>query len=37
MRRFRKELLMARVEADGRLSHLDHELVAFLNDFQDPS
>src|SRR5215470_7628824 len=28
---------MAHAEADGTLSHLDHELVASLNDFHDPS
>src|SRR5215469_13840927 len=28
---------MAHAEADGTLSHLDHELVASLNDFEDPS
>ena len=28
---------MAHAEADGTLSHLDHELVAWLNDFHDPS
>jgi aquaporin Z len=28
---------MARAEADRTASHLDHELVAFLNDFEDPS
>ena len=27
---------MAHAEADGRLSHLNHELVASLNDFHDP-
>ena len=28
---------MAHLEAYGTLSHLDHELVASLNDFHDPS
>jgi aquaporin Z len=28
---------MAHAEADGTLSHLDHELVASLNDFHDPN
>src|SRR3954470_10323801 len=28
---------MAQAEADGTLSHLDHELVVSLNDFHDPS
>ena len=28
---------MAHAEADGTLSHLNHELVAALNDFHDPS
>src|SRR5262245_7182668 len=28
---------MAHAEADGTLSHLDHELVTSLNDFHDPS
>ena len=28
---------MAHAEADGTLSHLNHELVASLNDFHDPS
>ena len=28
---------MAHAEADGTLSPLDHELVASLNDFHDPS
>src|SRR6516225_1950478 len=28
---------MAHAEADGTLSHLNHEIVASLDDFQDPS
>src|SRR6185436_4509809 len=28
---------MAHAEADGTLSHLNHELIASLNDFHDPS
>ena len=28
---------MAQAEADGTLSHLNHELIASLNDFHDPS
>ena len=28
---------MAQAEAGGALSHLNHELVASLNDFHDPS
>src|SRR6201989_1435168 len=28
---------MAQAEADRTLSHLDHELIASLNDFHDPS
>ena len=28
---------MAQVEAGGALSHLNHEIVASLDDFQDPS
>ena len=28
---------MAQAEADGTLSHLNHEIVASLNDFHDPS
>jgi aquaporin Z len=32
----RKEQLMAHAEASGPLSHLNHEIVASLNDFHDP-
>src|SRR5262245_2076640 len=28
---------MAQAEADGALSHLNHEIVASLNDFDDPN
>ena len=34
---WRKEQLMAQAEAEGALSHLNHEIVASLNDFHDPS
>src|SRR4029077_6212938 len=34
---WRKEHLMAQSEAEGAQSHLNHEIVASLNDFHDPS
>ena len=34
---FRRLEIMAQAEAGGALSHLNHEIVASLDDFQDPS